>query len=200
MQAIYDLMSAHKYRLVQDTDYLDVYYAYGEEYNDVCVRMALEDGVFCFYLINQDKMIPKGYEEDVNKAFVYLYILCRAFYDPAPEMESCIPIRVAVKKGNMDEAARLIREGVSDEFFSLSEIVPDKISLIMERERGTALYQGKTIEKSMSAGRAYIVVYNCARWLARFRPIYEMLCEKTGMDLSYDDLAYIYILEEVREK
>lgn len=199
MTEIYTLMSKLGYRIIQDTDRMDVYGGNTDEYKDVFIRMQYEDSCFYFFLINRGKEIPKGYEEDFNMAFIKMYILCRSIYDPSPDQLPCLEIRAAVKREDYTAAEELIRQEADDEFFSTSEVVYNKISLIMERDKGTAVFQGKTIEKSMSPGRAYIVLFNCARWLKRFKEIYRELTVKTGLTPDYDTLSYIYIFEELRE-
>ena len=199
MTEIYELMSALGYRIIQDTEYLDVYGGSTDEYKDVCIRMQYEDDCFYFYLINRGKKTEKGFEEDMGTAFIKLYILCRSIYDPSPDQLPCLDIRAAVKRNDYSAAEDLIRAEVSDDFFSTKDIDPDRICLLIERDKGTALYQGKTIEKSMSLGRAFIVLFNCARWLKRFRSIYDDLSAKTGSVPEYDTLAYIYIFEELPE-
>ncbi len=198
MREIFELMSRLGYRIVQDTDQMDVYGSASEAYKDVFIRMVYQDECFCFYMVNQGKMYPKGFEPDFQKAMMALYILCRSIYDPSPDQEICIRLRALVKKQDFEAANALVMQEIPEKYYTIGEIDPSKISLLIEREKGTAVYQGKTIDKSMTLGRAYVVLLNCGRWLARFDDIYRELEEKTEAEPDFDDLAYIYIFEELR--
>ena len=198
MREIFELMSALGYRIVQDTDQMDVYGSASEAYKDVFIRMIYKDEAFCFYMVNQGKMYPKGFETDFTKAMMDLYILCRSIYDPSPDQEICIRLRALVKKQDYEAADELVSSLVPDKYYSMNDVDPDKISLVVEREKCSAFYQGRTIDKSMTLGRGYVVLLNCSRWLARFDDIYRELAEKTSAEADFKDLAYIYIFEEIR--
>lgn len=198
MREIFELMSKLGYRIVQDGDQMDVYGSASEAYKDVFIRMIYKDECFCFYMVNQGKMYPKGLEPDFSKAMMALYVLCRSIYDPSPDQEICIRLRALVKKQDFEAADALLAKEVPRAYYAIGEIDPAKISLLIEREKGTAIYQGRTIDKSMTLGRAYVVLLNCGRWLARFTDIYNELMSKTEEAPDYNDLAYIYIFEELR--
>ena len=198
MREIFELMSRLGYRIVQEEDQMDVYGSASEAYKDVYIRMIYKDEAFCFYMVNQGKMYPKGFETDFEKAMMALYILCRSIYDPSPDQEICIKLRALVKKQDYEAADDLVRSLVSENYYSMNDIDQAKISLVVEREKCSAFYQGKTIDKSMTLGRGYVVLLNCGRWLERFDDIYKELAEKAGKTPDFNDLAYIYIFEELR--